>query len=40
MRIHCTTIQDFMSCIIELVKAGVQFDADASSFEIVLTGGY
>jgi hypothetical protein len=40
MTIHAGTIQDFMSCIIELAKAGVCFRADATSLIITLTGGF
>lgn len=40
MMIDCQDLDEFMNCIICLVKNGINFKARAWCLEIELTGGY
>jgi hypothetical protein len=39
-RITYTTTEDFYNGILELLKRGITFDADASQLKVTLTGGF
>lgn len=40
MIINCTSVEELVLVCSELVKKGIQFEADTYSMVVTLTGGY